>query len=243
MQQADPYVVLGVARGSDAKAIRYAYRRKSRTLHPDKGGDAVSFQKLSDAYSILSDPILQRQYDRQFDDAKNNATWEFHRPRRRSRRSSQSNDLDKVRSDVLAGTLLLVLYIITALNSVAFVGGGVTLRSFVMFQTICLVLPLLVHCGMFRLGFASPRMLILAQCFGVAGGVVAVGLLMAMAKGIGSLAPHDCYMVAGSKCACAPHSSNTVFAQRHDEKLIGNYKFKSVSDMNGKAKAQSHLWS
>lgn len=32
--------------------------------HPDKGGDAAKFQKISEAYSVLSDPEKRRDYDR-----------------------------------------------------------------------------------------------------------------------------------------------------------------------------------
>lgn len=68
------YQVLGVAPDSGADAIRQAYRRRARELHPDlkpgKDGDHHAFAVLTTAYQTLSDPAAKQAYDarRQPDD-------------------------------------------------------------------------------------------------------------------------------------------------------------------------------
>lgn len=57
------YDVLCVRANSSEQEIRKAYREMSRTMHPDKGGDAVKYQEITNAYSILSDPIKRACYD------------------------------------------------------------------------------------------------------------------------------------------------------------------------------------
>jgi molecular chaperone DnaJ len=63
----DYYDVLGVHRTADDTAIRQAYLRRARDLHPDvsKAPDAEArFQELSAAYAVLSDPNARLLYDR-----------------------------------------------------------------------------------------------------------------------------------------------------------------------------------
>ena len=47
------YAILGVARDSDEKSIKKAYYKLSFSHHPDKGGDAVVFGKMTEAYDVL----------------------------------------------------------------------------------------------------------------------------------------------------------------------------------------------
>ncbi|KAJ8602224.1 hypothetical protein CTAYLR_003662 [Chrysophaeum taylorii] len=58
------YAQLGVRPGASNDEIKRAYRKKSLSCHPDKGGDEEAFKKLSEAYSVLSDPSKRRAYDR-----------------------------------------------------------------------------------------------------------------------------------------------------------------------------------
>ena len=63
----DFYAILGVPDDADAAAIKKAYRKLARTLHPDaKPGDAEAeqrFKEIGEAYAVLSDPEERKQYD------------------------------------------------------------------------------------------------------------------------------------------------------------------------------------
>ena len=63
----DLYDLLGVARDADADAIKKAYRRLARQLHPDVNPDPETqerFKEVSRAYEVLSDPQKRAAYDR-----------------------------------------------------------------------------------------------------------------------------------------------------------------------------------
>ena len=58
------YSTLGIPDDSDPGAIKKAYRKLALALHPDRtGGSDVEFKKISEAYSVLSDPQQKRMYD------------------------------------------------------------------------------------------------------------------------------------------------------------------------------------
>jgi molecular chaperone DnaJ len=62
----DLYETLGVARDADNDAIKKAYRRLARQLHPDVNPDPSTQEKFKDvtrAYEGLSDPEKRRMYD------------------------------------------------------------------------------------------------------------------------------------------------------------------------------------
>lgn len=65
---ADPYSTLGVARNADEKAIKSAYRKLAKELHPDRNQDnpnaADRFAAVTQAYDLLSDRDKRAQYDR-----------------------------------------------------------------------------------------------------------------------------------------------------------------------------------
>lgn len=60
----DFYVVLGVPADATRAEIVRAFRRRARTHHPDRGGDAEAFQGLHRAYETLSDTVRRTAYDR-----------------------------------------------------------------------------------------------------------------------------------------------------------------------------------
>ena len=59
----DYYSILGVGKKSTPDDIKKAYRKLAGKHHPDKGGDTATFQKIEEAYRILSDPQQRQQYD------------------------------------------------------------------------------------------------------------------------------------------------------------------------------------
>ncbi len=59
----DHYQTLGVERNASPDEIKKAYRRMAGQHHPDKGGDTAMFQKVEEAYRVLSDPQQKQQYD------------------------------------------------------------------------------------------------------------------------------------------------------------------------------------
>jgi len=65
---ADPYSILGVSKGADEKAIKSAYRKLAKELHPDRNQDnpkaAERFAEITHAYDLLSDAQKRGQYDR-----------------------------------------------------------------------------------------------------------------------------------------------------------------------------------
>jgi DnaJ-class molecular chaperone len=64
----DPYSLLGVSKGADEKAIKSAYRKLAKELHPDKNKDnpkaTERFSKVTQAYDLLSDKEKRGRYDR-----------------------------------------------------------------------------------------------------------------------------------------------------------------------------------
>ncbi len=65
---ADPYSILGVSKDADEKAIKSAYRKLAKELHPDKNKDnpkaSERFSDVTRAYDLLSDSQKRGQYDR-----------------------------------------------------------------------------------------------------------------------------------------------------------------------------------
>ena len=63
----DYYEVLGVDRGADQAAIKKAFRRLARELHPDVNSEDAQaeerFKEAAEAYEVLSDPERRRTYD------------------------------------------------------------------------------------------------------------------------------------------------------------------------------------
>jgi len=63
----DPYEVLGVPKTAEASAIKSAYRKLAKKLHPDSNKAdpkaAARFAEVNSAYEIVGDEKKRKQYD------------------------------------------------------------------------------------------------------------------------------------------------------------------------------------
>jgi len=59
----DPYKVLGVARDASQDAVKKAYRKLARKLHPDRGGDPEKLKRVNAAYHMVGDVKKRKLYD------------------------------------------------------------------------------------------------------------------------------------------------------------------------------------
>ena len=68
----DYYAVLGLGRDATTEEVKAVYRQLARTFHPDANVDAAKaedfaaaehFKKITEAYTVLSDPEKRALYD------------------------------------------------------------------------------------------------------------------------------------------------------------------------------------
>jgi len=73
MERKTYYMILGVSSTESDKGIRAAYRDLAKRLHPDVAGAQAtrSFQDVSEAYGVLSDPQRRREYNNKLRRAEN----------------------------------------------------------------------------------------------------------------------------------------------------------------------------
>ena len=78
---ADPYTILGVARGASEDDIKKAYRTLAKELHPDRNTSnpkaAERFSQVTGAYDLLSDKDKRARFDRGEIDADGNPAAPF----------------------------------------------------------------------------------------------------------------------------------------------------------------------
>lgn len=56
------YDILGISESASEEDIKQAYRKLAREHHPDKGGDKEHFQKIQEAYEVLSNRQEQQNF-------------------------------------------------------------------------------------------------------------------------------------------------------------------------------------
>jgi curved DNA-binding protein CbpA len=59
----DWYGVLEVVPTATQEEVKRAYRRKAFVCHPDRGGSAFRMKAVNEAWAVLGDADLRRQYD------------------------------------------------------------------------------------------------------------------------------------------------------------------------------------
>lgn len=78
---ADPYQLLGVARGASEADIKKAYRKLAKELHPDRNKDnpkaSERFSQVTNAYDLLSDKDKRARFDRGEIDGEGNPASPF----------------------------------------------------------------------------------------------------------------------------------------------------------------------
>jgi DnaJ-class molecular chaperone len=81
----DPYEVLGVKKNSDAAAIKSAYRKLAKKLHPDANKNdpkaAQRFSEINSAYEILGEDDKRKAFDRGEIDAEGKQKFQGFGPR------------------------------------------------------------------------------------------------------------------------------------------------------------------
>jgi thiol-disulfide isomerase/thioredoxin len=99
------YETLGVLPSSRAKDIKAAFRKLSRKYHPDKpSGDATMFDKVADAYEILSDATERSRYDRSQGIGPKDSDWWSEDPR------IQNLDQSSFQAFISKGPVIFVHY-------------------------------------------------------------------------------------------------------------------------------------
>lgn len=59
----DYYEILGAEKGASHRDIERLYKRKASQHHPDRGGSEEEMKTLNEAYGVLKNEFLRRDYD------------------------------------------------------------------------------------------------------------------------------------------------------------------------------------
>lgn len=69
VKKTDYFLILGIARSESPEGVRAAFRKLAKKYHPDKSGSEGTrlFHEIAEAYSVLSDPDLRKNYTDQLE--------------------------------------------------------------------------------------------------------------------------------------------------------------------------------
>lgn len=67
----DPYEVFGLSKNFEWDELKMAYRRVAKLVHPDKGGNEILFNKVTECFRKLAQEYKSRQADRPFYELRN----------------------------------------------------------------------------------------------------------------------------------------------------------------------------
>ncbi|HWI27849.1 MAG TPA: J domain-containing protein [Stellaceae bacterium] len=104
----DPYIVLGVPREATDDAIKKAYRRLAKKLHPDlhpgNRANEQQFKEVTAAYDLLSDPAKRARFDRgEIDASGGERGFRPHGPGARAyQRAAGGFSFDEIISEILS---------------------------------------------------------------------------------------------------------------------------------------------
>ncbi len=57
------YEILELSKTASQNEVKAAYKKMATVVHPDKGGSAMLFRLVQEAYEVLSDPVKRKQHD------------------------------------------------------------------------------------------------------------------------------------------------------------------------------------
>ncbi len=101
----DYYERLGLQRNATKAEIIAAFRRLSVTYHPDKGGDNVIFQYMSEAYATLKNNEKRNQYDNSGTNARAGAHNRSQRAHEEAKRKEQERirreEAERIKKEIL----------------------------------------------------------------------------------------------------------------------------------------------
>jgi len=68
----DPYKILDISKNYDEKTLKKAYLKAAMKYHPDRGGSAIEFQKVSIAYTLLTNKLKENNNNHSHNELRDN---------------------------------------------------------------------------------------------------------------------------------------------------------------------------
>jgi curved DNA-binding protein CbpA len=137
---ASHYTLLQVPEQASADELRQAFRRLSKRFHPDTTSLPASeaeqaFQRLRQAYAVLSDPDTRRRYDVELRLARVAASAAAATPASRPVQAPPAPSVTSVRRALSGGEWLALLLLALALVFSLVLGVGLALARGAAFST------------------------------------------------------------------------------------------------------------